>query len=76
MGDIAPGGNDMLDSARSRARFRSARTLLVPALLAALLTPAVPASNAFAATPPATAPASAAPVPVPAPQAEPACATR
>lgn len=67
----------MLKSARPRARFRSARTLLVPALLAALLTPAVPAANAFAATPPATAstsasPASApAPAPAAAPQAEP-----
>lgn len=59
----------MLNSARSRARFRSARTLLVPALLAALLTPLVPAATAFAATPPATAPTSAAPVP--APKAEP-----
>ncbi len=57
----------MLDSARSRARFRSVKTLLVPALLAALLTPIAPAANAFAATPPATAPTSAAP----APQAEP-----
>ncbi|MFD6892045.1 hypothetical protein [Streptomyces sp. NPDC059957] len=56
----------MLNSARSRARFRSARTLLVPALLAALLTPLVPAANAFAATPPATAPAKADPVRPPA----------
>ncbi|WP_327309075.1 hypothetical protein OG730_40955 [Streptomyces sp. NBC_01298] len=65
----------MLNSARSRAGSRSARRLLVPALLAALLTPVVPAGNAFAATPPVTAPTGAAPVPeptpVPASQAEP-----
>ncbi|MFE9560199.1 hypothetical protein ACFYM0_03740 [Streptomyces sp. NPDC006487] len=53
----------MLNSARPRARFRSARTLLVPALLAALLTPAIPAANAFAAPPAAAAPMSVAPAP-------------
>ncbi|MCJ0875354.1 hypothetical protein [Streptomyces sp. AP-93] len=53
----------MLNPARSRARFRSAKTLLVPALLAALLTPLVPAANAFAATPSATASAKADPAP-------------
>lgn len=54
----------MLNSARSRARSRSARRLLlVPALLAALLAPAIPAGNAFAATPSAIASMSAAPAP-------------
>ncbi|MCX5129889.1 hypothetical protein [Streptomyces sp. NBC_00347] len=64
----------MFNSARSRAGFRSAKRLLVPALLAALLAPAIPAGNAFAATTPSvTAPTSAAPAPVPprASQAEP-----
>ncbi|MFE4634552.1 hypothetical protein ACFRJ1_14435 [Streptomyces sp. NPDC056773] len=62
----------MLNSARSRARFRSAGTLLAPALLAALLTPVIPSGDAFATTPPpgiSVAPAPAAVVP--APQAEP-----
>ncbi|WP_327257108.1 hypothetical protein [Streptomyces sp. NBC_01244] len=57
----------MLNSARPRARFRSARTLLVPALLAALLMPAIPAANAFAAPPAAAASTSVAPAPAPAP---------